>query len=252
MISFFDLYKYGRFGNQLFHIASTIGIAKKNNLNFGFPEWKESIHFKNQLPKLDRYMIELSRKTPNDFRKAANVVKMSFDYQEMKIQDRQILTGCMQSWKYFQDSESIIRHYFEMNEIEKLGKLVSESIGLHFRGGDFGGVYFPRCTKEYYVKALSLLPHLPVYVFSDEIETIKQMLSGIKRTFYFVETGNYIYDFYYMRQCEHFISSNGTYSWWACWLGDHPDKRVIAPEKWFNKEFFYTAKDIYYPGWEVI
>ena len=47
MITFNKLGQYGRFGNQLFHIASTIGIAKKQGYEFSFPNWSERAHFKN-------------------------------------------------------------------------------------------------------------------------------------------------------------------------------------------------------------
>ncbi len=30
----------GRYGNQLYTIAGTIGIATKNGLQYGFPKWK--------------------------------------------------------------------------------------------------------------------------------------------------------------------------------------------------------------------
>ena len=38
-LTFSQLGRYGRFGNQLFQIASTIGIAKKLRYNFAFPKW---------------------------------------------------------------------------------------------------------------------------------------------------------------------------------------------------------------------
>jgi len=64
MITFANLGKYGRLGNQMFQIASTIGVAVKSGFDYGFPVWqnidhankgfKEDIeiwnYFKNQLP----------------------------------------------------------------------------------------------------------------------------------------------------------------------------------------------------------
>ena len=38
-------------------------------------------------------------------------------------------------------------------------------------------------------------------------------------------------DFELLRSCHHQITCNSTYSWWAAWLNDTPEKLVIHPEK---------------------
>ena len=45
MISFSQLGKQGRLGNQLFQIAATISVALKNNDSYAFPLWEHSNHF---------------------------------------------------------------------------------------------------------------------------------------------------------------------------------------------------------------
>ena len=44
MITFNELGRYGRFGNQMFQIASTIGLATKHGYEFGFPYWMNYDH----------------------------------------------------------------------------------------------------------------------------------------------------------------------------------------------------------------
>lgn len=45
MITFSNLGKKGNLGNQLFQLASTIGIAEKNNQEYCFPSWDYADYF---------------------------------------------------------------------------------------------------------------------------------------------------------------------------------------------------------------
>jgi len=36
-----------------------------------------------------------------------------------------------------------------------------------------------------------------------------------------------------MATCDHQVTSNSTFSWWAAWLNPNPKKMVIVPLKWF-------------------
>ena len=169
MITFNKLGKYGRFGNQLFHIASTIGIAARHGYAFGFPEWKERGHFKTELPFCGRIFPEYKLRSDRG---------LLIEYMDFDCPDNVSILGHMFSEKYFKHCEKSIRRYFEMKEIEGLPKIEKNGVAIHVRAGDFGTKQFPRMTKEYYLRSLikccrgmEIIPQ--TYIFSDEIKTAK-------------------------------------------------------------------------------
>jgi len=55
-----------------------------------------------------------------------------------------------------------------------------------------------------------------------------------------------------MKRCKHFIIANSSFSAMAALLADHPDKKVVAPSKWFGPHVDISAKDIYHQNWIII
>ena len=72
-------------------------------------------------------------------------------------------------------------------------------------------------------------------VFSDDIPWCKKNLNFIKNVF-FVENKTEIFDFYFMTLLDSIIISNSTFSWWSAYLNKNPNKKVVAPKKWFKKK----------------
>lgn len=244
MITFNNLEKYGRFGNQLFHIASTIGIAVRNGYAYGFPHWDERYYFREPVPFLDRDLPEYKLK--------GRAGGLLMEYKEFTPPDNVSLLGHFFSEKYFMNAEKTIRHYFEMKPIPDLPKIEENSICIHVRAGDYGTKQFPRLPIEYYERALSKLPKdYEVYVFSDDIGYAARLLDNESsaQNYYYSTQYDHIKDFYLMQQCKHFIIANSTYSWWAAWLGNDPDKIVVAPKNMETAMY----KDSMYPNkWIVL
>lgn len=240
MITFNKLGQYGRFGNQLFHIASTIGIATKHGYSWGFPEWKEREHFVHKLPLFTEKLPEYKLKSDKG---------LLIEYIEFKLADNISILGHMFSEEYFKHCDKLIKWLFEMKEIKALPEIPENSVAVHFRGGDFGSKQFPRLEFEYYERALLNLAcrgHFKFYIFTDDIKAAKKIFDS---GFNYIETNNYIHDFYLMQKCKHFIIANSTYSWWAAYLGKHKDKIVIAPKN--DPGAMYTD-EMYPKEWVVI
>ena len=57
-----------------------------------------------------------------------------------------------------------------------------------------------------------------------------------------------------MSMCSDFIIANSSFSWWGSWLSKNPDKRIIAPKKWFGVGYTsaHDTSDLYCDNWEVL
>jgi len=242
MLTFKELGRYGRLGNQMFQVASTIGLATRHGYTYGFPYWKNYDHlerfgssenidiqsyFKNKLPEVPEGYF--------------NNYNIQWGYHNIKtLPDNQNLIGHMQSEKYFDHCKDLVRHYFEFtNEVEDMPE---GAIAIHVRRGDYDDFYHPLQGIEYYEKALQHMPEGPVFVFSDSPDQAREMLGD---RFIYVKGNHYIKDLQLMTKCTHFILSNSTLCWWGWWLSKQNGK-VVIPLNWFGeKAWSIKATDVY-------
>ena len=248
MLTFNELGKYGRLGNQMFQIASTIGIAKMLGYDFGFPEWIYHDH-KNRFGSEEDINIQdyFVNKLPAAGETLTDLYMQWGFHGFAGIEDRTNLSGHMQSEKYFKHCEDTIRHYFEFKD--KSIEIPDNSIAIHVRRGDYDDNYHPTMKADYYEKAMQFMPACcPIYVFSDDPEQAIKMLGD---SYKYVTGNHYIKDLQLMTQCKHFILSNSTFCWWGWWLSGKQGQ-VVAPKNWFGRIAGITAEDIYTPEMIII
>ena len=248
MITFKSLGRMGRLGNQMFQIAGTIGIATKNGHPFCFPKWQNIDHkdrfgsneeidvqqfFENPLPEL----VDL----PYKYR------WIDWGYHDVRLNDGAYdLCGHFQSEKYFSHCKDLIRHYFRMKDEYPQ----NDYVAVHYRAGDYiddQNAYHPRCSSEYYEAAVKQFPEGTKYlIFSDDIEAAKKVF-GKWGWIMNGDTVNkdYIDDFKMMKSCKSFITANSSYSLMAAILGDHPEKKIVCPKKWFGDVAGINGNDCY-------
>lgn len=174
----------------------------------------------------------------------------SFQPEVLK-KDNVYLRGYWQSEKYFKDIRSTILEEFafpmhireNMNDLTE--KMQAEnSVSIHVRRSDYlseqnAKVYGNICTEKYYENAVKYIesqienPHF--YVFTDDLEWAENYFKGDNYTIVDKNRGKDSYvDIYLMSCCKHNIIANSSFSWWGAWLNQNPDKRVLAPKKWFH------------------
>jgi len=245
IVTFSALGRYGRAANAFFQVASTIGIARKNGFDFGFPLLINHDH-RNRFGSTEDIDMYRQFVNPLPFYDGPELPErfVPWGYQNVVLTESTNLTGHMQSERYFCHAIDEVRHYFRMKDEPPL----SDYVAVHYRAGDYGSDYHPRMPIEYYREAMNLFPGAKFLVFSDELETAKNLFGSDVE----YSEGDYLEDFRRMKTCRHFIIANSSYSAMAAILSEAPDKRVVAPRPWFGKAAGIDGEDIYSEGWEII
>ena len=198
----------------------------------------------------------------------------SFDASILQLPDNSYLEGFWQSEKYFLDAAEKVRAEFTARDPglardarDYLGGLRSggrKVISIHIRRGDL--VYAKEVLNDskvvhgepvgvqYVQAAMKRFPENSVFlIFSDSARDIGWCRENIRgENLAFSEGRTDLQDFALMRECDHNIIANSTFSWWAAWLNANPGRRVIAPRKWFHggTNGHSTDGDIVPESWE--
>jgi hypothetical protein len=190
--------------------------------------------------------------------------KAEFVYDHALFQQKSsLLIGTWQVEDYFKKNKALLLKEFDFRipADEKNKALIkilnaTNSISIHVRRGDYlSSEYFKSHTvikdATYYKNAINYLekniedPHY--FIFSDDIEWVRQNLYLQNSTVVDYNTGNKSYiDMYLMSLCKHNIIANSTFSWWGAWLNRNEKKIVIMPDKWLNH---VQAPGIFPPEW---
>jgi len=256
-LTFSRLGRVGRFANGCFQVAATIGLARKNGMDFGFPYWMNH-NGRDFEPELD---IDCQKEFANPLPLYNGPPLPSWDVPFGWHPERTIiphsadLYGHFQSVKYFDWAIDEIRWYLTMKDEGPR----EDYVAVHYRAGDYGpqvspqhpdgNSYHPRMNMAYYGPAMAQFPGCKFLVFSDDIPGAREMFGD--SVDYSEES--YFNDFRRMKRCTSFIIANSSYSLMAAILGDAPDKRVVAPYPWFGGPWRdMPVNDIYSQGWSVV
>jgi hypothetical protein len=245
MITFSQLGRYGRFANQLFQIAGTIGLATKHGYSYAFPKWINHDHkdrfgssedidlqkyFVNPLPTTDVSLTDFP---------------ISWGYHhEIHVPDGVSLSGHMQSEKYFKHCISMVRHYLRMKDESKT---MGEFCAVHIRRGDYDDKYHTVLKRDYYAEAVKQFPKETIFIlFSDDQVAAEALFDSLDRP-YAISASSYSYlkDFASMKTFPGFICANSSYSLMAAILSETPDKKIVCPSQWFGPAWTPETKDLY-------
>jgi hypothetical protein len=248
----------GRIGNQLFQYATLFSIGLKNNYKIGLPSKNLREKSDGCLNKTDNTWISYRLNLYDCFDITAELIddgectkidnnykenSFNFDASIFNVSDYTNIEGYFQSYKYFNDVKNELSTELKFkNDIEtKANSIISsmnqrEVVSIHIRRTDYikdGSLelldleYFNNASSNFSDGDYNFL------ILSDDIEWCKQTF-GTGDNIFFSENNSNFVDMCLMSKCNHNIISNSTFSWWAAWLNQNPNKKVIGPKKWFT------------------
>jgi hypothetical protein len=239
--SFFDQTE-----KRLGHTPRQFELMVFNN-TYTFAKTTDILFFK-QLSVFNKVKRDLGLNYPKMYKEPS----FSFDEKVLNLKSPAFVRGFFQSYKYFIGYENLIRNLFifpatlaEINKSVLTNIKQTQSISVHIRRGDYvndatTNQYHGVCNLNYYLKGISLLTgnsdSFTLFFFSDDCDWVKEQFKDLPFSKQFIDhnTGeNSWNDMLLMSSCQHNIIANSSFSWWAAWLNSNPDKKVVAPKKWF-------------------
>lgn len=242
----------GRFGNMAFTIASVIGIAVKSGQSFGFPRWKtwDNAIFGDPVDDIQSLLVNPLPEIPNAIWKEYGYF---WDYRDIILPSGNwSIDAHLQDERYFKHCIDLVRHHFTFKDEPEQNDFVA----IHYRTGDYiddPNAYHPRQTIEYYWAAMDKVEKKSKYLFFTDKKdfTTHHNFKGNEWydlfNYYDITTirnQSYIEDFMQMKKCKSFITANSSFSLFAAILGNHPEKKIVAPSRWFGK-----SADIKFEGY---
>lgn len=174
--------------------------------------------------------------------------------------------GYWQNDRYFSEIRNILLDEFTLKPKHAIGhgelldKALSQgSISLHFRRGDdqINKIYGAP-SLEYYRNSITRIAErqpnddLKLLIFTNDVEWVKQNAHFDIPSTYVSEQGKLTdyQELMLMSCCHHNIIANSTFSWWAAWLNDKPNRMICAPDPWFiNKPDAFETTGLLPQGW---
>lgn len=196
----------------------------------------------------------------------------SFAYDEALLRQApapRYIHGLWQSYRYFEPVAAEIVRDFAFRE--PLPDALTESasglqrptaVCLNVRRGDyvhgscagsmgFVGIDYYRAADKAMRQHLACEP--TYFVFSDDIEWCVQHLGWLGPQTVFVShehAGEHFGAYLQLMSLgANFIIPNSTFAWWAAWLSKAPEKKVIAPARWFLDPSVDTSQ-LCPPSWQ--
>lgn len=262
MILYSQFGSRGNLGNQLWQLATMIGMAKKYDTSILLPKWNYSKYFgpsPSKIKYVDYTLIDMKLEEPHYHYTPEFWDQHRDDFQN-KIVD---IVGWLQSEKYFEHATGEVRSVFGFDPEfiysvkQKAPKDLFNKrvLAISVRRGDF--VNNPNhylLPITYYIGAL--IKYFPNFredynlmIFSDDLNYCKLHFQCLPNV-YFADGLIDIEQLCLGSMCDDFIISNSTFSWWMAYLAEGKNtsgigycSQIIRPKYVFDGPLLKTHDD---------
>ncbi|MCW5714901.1 MAG: alpha-1,2-fucosyltransferase [Bauldia sp.] len=246
-----------RLGNQMFQYATALGVANRVGTQVAvdvssfvnrkawrdYQLWRFS---KLRLGRLPRQTVRTLFRP--DGLKVLSPTGSGYCPELALAGDDTLLRGFFQSERHFVDVRDEVVDLFDLRPFLKRKRIAAvhdrfgarSLVSIHVRRGDYVKVKLHNLgdMTAYYHRAaqIVLAAHADAafVVFSDDPAWCRAspMLDGLDALV--LDADAALADMALMASCQHHIIANSTFSWWAAWLGQNPDRMVMLPDRWFR------------------
>jgi hypothetical protein len=287
---FISVRLFGGLGNQIFQYMAGMWLASERNLplyvdtswlqdgythsnssisEFQFYKPDREFGHKHKSP-LHLYLDRLATIAARDIPMVARIGRInaprSAGFEDFtKVKPEVQLRGYYQSPQYFErliQSGEVAKSSFNLNKpsesFNSLRNRVPNQgfLAVHVRGGDYlkKNTAYVQLTSEYYKNAISIISQtcgsLPVWVFTDDVDYAKQILSSFSDLFYLDgKLTTAAEEMKLMSLAMGIVCANSTFSYWASLISDSASL-IVAPISWIKSK--EQPKDFFPKSWKLI
>jgi hypothetical protein len=248
----------GGLGNQMFQIAHTYSQSLRYGVKCIFPKKSNT---QNQGNDISKYVSNVFNKFI--FSDGVNfdliIREQNFGFTSINIPENKsvLFSGYYQSNKNFYGFDSNVKdmlipdkHFIEYSSYKYPSLLDESSVSIHIRRGDYLNypLVHPVISLDYLKKSISYFnPNSKFLIFSDDKEWVSKNIDFIQ--YEMIEFNHDYEELWAMSLCKNNILSNSSFSWWAAFLNQNENKKIISPKKWFGDLGPKNYQDIYINDW---
>lgn len=238
MITFSQLSKMGRLGNQLWQLGTALSLGLKTDDFVHFPDWQYKKDFNVPEEYFSDTKIQVSR----------TYTEPHFHYAPIPHTPKR--GECLDLVGYFQSPNYIDERVIPMLTPKMVFEKEEGLCAIHCRRGDYvrQPENHPTQGMDYYEKAMELTECKKFLVFGDDPKWNREHFIG--NQFHFSEGKSEVEDLALMiSRCESVIAANSSFSWWGGFLNQSSNKIVVVPGKWFGLNLPHSTKDLFPENW---